>query len=429
MNIHRAFRAILAFLVVAVVCLGGSPGAHSQGTSPATLRLISQTPFTTPAHPTLRVTVAATNTSDQPLQNLSVGIQIGEPIRSRTQYLESMVSGPGPSALFALAFPQPGTLDPGMTHRYTVTLDVTTAHLSTFDSLVYPAQIDLRSGVTEVATLNTALVHIVRTPEDPLRFTWWVEITAPPPLNPEGQLSDPSFEASIAPGGSLRSEVDALRHVATDPSRGDPIDLVVEPSVIDALVAMAGGYDRTDGTSVAAGEKGALDAATMLALLKSAAAAPSVQVSSLPFSGPIIPSLLSSGLASDLSLQRTVGDAVIHAALGVDPTPAVARPPQGQLDDVSVDALALGGAGTILADANTVARPSLPNDYSPLPTASLDTAAGNHVDLVLPDPDSEALIQDPALAADPVRSAQILFGELATIWRESPVPSPPTVRG
>ena len=59
-----------------------------------------------------------------------------------------------------------------------------------------------------------------------------------------------------------------------------------------------------------------------------------------------------------------------------------------------------GHGGTALA----------PERLPPLPTASLDTNAGNSVDLVLPDPDTEALLQDPGLAADPVRSAQVLFG-------------------
>ena len=429
MNIHRATRAILTFLIVVAACLGTSLGAHAQAPSTVTLRLVSQTPYTTLQRPDLRVVIDAVNASDQTLPDLAVGIQIGEPIRSRTQYLESMTSGPGSSPLFALPFPQSGELAPGETRRFTVTLDVTTAHLSADDSLVYPAQIDLRAGVSQVATLNTPIVNIVRAPEEPLKFASWAEVTAPPPLNPAGQLADPAFEASIAPEGSLGGEVAALRTLATDPNRGGPLDLVVQPSVIDALISMSDGYDRTDGTHVDAGEKAALDAATTLASLRIVAQAPDTQVSSLPFSGPIIPSLLSSGLASDLTLQRTLGDTVVNDALGVHPVTTVARPPQGQLDEVSVDALALGGATTLLADATTVARPLLPNDYSPLPTASLDTTAGNSVDLVLPDPDTEALLQDPELAADPVRSAQVLFGELATIWRESPVPSPPTVRG
>jgi hypothetical protein len=429
MTTHRASRATLTFLVVVTACLSAPPGARAQSPAVVTLRLASQTPFTTLKHPTLRVIVDAANASDQTLEDLSVGIQIGEPIRSRTQYHESMTTGPGPSPVFALTFPQTGTLAPGDTHRFTLVLDVTTANLASDDSLVYPAQIDLRTGLVQVATLNTALVHLVREPEEPMRFSWWAEITAPPPLDPSGRLADPAFEASIAPEGSLAGEVDALQQLATDPSRGEPIDVVIEPSVVDALVVMADGYERTDGTAVAAGDKDALGAAAILAALRDIAAAPEVQLSTMPFAGAVLPSLLSSGLTSDLVSQRTLADTVINDALGVRPVLSVARPPQGQLDEASVDALVQGGATTILADADTVARPPVANDYAPLPTASLDTTAGSHADLVLPDPDTEALLQDPELAADPVRTAQLMFGELATIWREAPVPSPPAVRG
>lgn len=429
MKTHRASRATLALFVVAAACLSASPGAHAQSPPAVTLRLVAQTSFTTPQHPILRVVIDATNTSSQTLGELSVGLQIGEPIRSRTQYQASLTGVTGPSPLFALSFPQTGTLAPGHTQRYGVTLDVTTAHLSADDSLVYPAQIDLRTGLTQVATLTTAIVHLVRIPEEPLLFTWWAEITAPPALDPAGHLADPAFEASIAPHGSLAGEVGALRRMATDPKRAQPIDLVLEPSVIDALVSMSDGYQRSDGTSVAAGDAGAIDAQTVLASLKDVAIAPNVQVSSMPFAGPIIPSLLSSGLGSDLALQQTEADTEINAALGIHPVLSVARPPQGALDVPSLDALVDGGATTILGDADTVARPAVANDYAPLPTATLATTAGDQAGLVLPDPGTQALLQDPQLSTDPVRTAQIMFGELATIWRESPVPIPPTVRG
>ena len=78
-----------------------------------TLRLVSQTPYTTLERPDLRVVMDAVNGSDQTLRDLAVGIQIGEPIRSRTQYLESMSSGPGSSPLFALPFPQARGPRPG----------------------------------------------------------------------------------------------------------------------------------------------------------------------------------------------------------------------------------------------------------------------------------------------------------------------------
>jgi hypothetical protein len=45
------------------------------------------------------------------------------------------------------------------------------------------------------------------------------------------------------------------------------------------------------------------------------------------------------------------------------------------------------------------------------------------MNLVLPDPQVQALLADPELIADPVRAAQAVLGEIATIWREQPVPA------
>ena len=430
MRTHRASRATLALLIVVAACLSASPGARAQSPPPVTLRLVSQTPFTTPKHPTLRVVIDAANDSDQTLEDLSVGIQIGEPIRSRTQYQESLAGVTGTLSAVRAAVPPDRDAGAPVTRRYGVTLDVTTAHVSSDDSLVYPAQVDLRTGLTQVATLTTAIVHLVRIPEEPLRFTWWVEVTAPPALDPAGHLADPAFEASIAPEGSLGGEVAALRRLATDPHRHDAIDLVLEPSVIDALVAMSDGYERTDGTSVAAGDAGALDAQTMLASLKAVALAPDVQISAMPFAGPLIPSLLSSGLASG---SRAAADRGRHrdrrragrpsGPLGGAPSPGRAgrgerRRPGGRRGHDDPGRRRHRGAAP---RSRTTTRPP--------PTATLGTVAGDNATLVLPDPDTEALLADPTLSTDPVRTAQIMFGELATIWRESPVPIPPTVRG
>ena len=186
--------------------------------------------------------------------------------------------------------------------------------------------------------------------------------------------------------------------------------------------------------AVEAGKDGAANAAALLATLRSLAQAPGVQVSTLPFSAPLIPSLLSNGLSDDLVRQRSAGDAIVSTALGVTPAPEVARPPEGALDDGAIEALALGGASTLLGDVGTVERPAQPNGFAPLPTATLTTPSGTQMPVVLPDPGTEGLLLDTTLQADPVRSAQVVFGELATIWRESPVPAPqqdgtPTVRG
>ena len=387
------------------------------------LTLQAQTPFTSLKDPVLRVLVAARNDSEQTFSALSVEITIGQPIRSRNQYEGSLVAGPGLSPLVARGFPQKGTLEPGQTRTFDVSIDVAASGLDPGDSLVYPAQVDVRSAGTPIAALNTPIVNIVRAPEQPMRMAWWAEVTAAPAFDPSGKLADPAFEASVAPEGSLGAEVAALVGLATDPARSDPIDLVIEPAVLDQLSRMAAGYERVDGSTVAAGKDGAANAATLLASFREVARAPGVQLSAMPFAAPQIPSLLENGLAADLERQRLAGDATMEAVLGSTGTSVVTRPPDGALDQATVDELARAGTTTILADAGTVIRPAQANDFAPLPSASLTTSAGGTTQLILPDPGTQALLDDPGLLADPVRAAQAVFGELATIWRESPVPA------
>ena len=50
------------------------------------------------------------------------------------------------------------------------------------------------------------------------------------------------------------------------------------------------------------------------------------------------------------------------------------------------------------------------------------TDDGAVLDLVMPDPGVQALLGDPTLLADPVLAAQAVLGDLATVWREQPVP-------
>ena len=101
---------------------------------------------------------------------------------------------------------------------------------------------------------------------------------------------------------------------------------------------------------------------------------------------------------------------------------STARPPQGDLDEPSLQWLADRGTTTALVQADTVERPAQPNDFAPLPAATLTTADGSSLELVLPDPGVQGLLGDPLLLDDPVRAAQAVLGELATIWREQPVP-------
>lgn len=433
MTIFRALGALTSFLLLASTLL--VPGWARAQEPIVELTLQAQTPYTTPDTSDVKLVIRARNTGDTPIEDLSVGFTIGEEIRSRLDYENSLVEGPTGTLIYVNTDGQPGTIDPGASRTFRIRLDLGSLDLvSDTDSLVYPARVDLRSGGTQIATLDTPLVHLVRIPEVPIQLAWWSEFGAPIAFDPQGRLDDPAFEAAIAPEGGLAQQVDAIATSIVGSDEPVAIDLVVVPAVLDQLARMSDGYERVDGEVVQADEPPATDASALLRSLREIAAEPDVGVIATPFAAPMLPSLLSGGLAPDLEQQEALGVATIDARLTSTPTPTVARPPGGEVDDASLTWLASHGVTTILADPDSVVRPQQPNDFAPPPVATSSAGTGVPLDLVLPDPDVQGLLGDPVLLADPVRAAQAVFGELATIWREQPVPGPQpdgteTVRG
>jgi len=423
MSINRAARGLLALAIFLIAAFVDAPAGRAQGSAPVALTLVSQTPWSTVKDPVLELAVRADNAGAEAIGDLTLGVTIGSAVRSRTAYETALTEGPE-LPIFAVTPPEKGTVEPGGTRRFRTSIDLSTiGGISRTDSSVYPMRIDLRSAGTQVAVLDTAVIFVVRTPEVPLLLSTTIEMTAPPAFDPEGRLVDTAFEASIAPTGSLSAQVAALDRLASG-TQVSPIDLVIQPSLLDQLARMADGYERADGTTVDADTDGAARAAAVLADLRHAVSSALVHVSAMPFSAPTIPSLIASGLSTDLATQQAAGRELVRTVLDVQPGSTVARPPEGALDDAAVASLAALGATTILGDADTVERPPQPNEFAPPPTATL-AVGGQTIDLVLPDVATQALLAQPGFLDDPVRAAQATIGELATVWREQPVPSQP----
>ena len=423
MNLRRTAGGLLVIALLLLPNLTVEQTARAQEISGVSLLLVSQTPWATLQDPVIEIAVKARNEGAVSLGDLSIGITIGPAVRSRNVYEATLTGGPG-LAIDATTIAQEGSLEPGGERRFHLEpIDLSAVgDISQVDSLVYPLRVDLRSGGTPVAVIDAPIIFLVREPEAPLLLSTTIELSAPNGLGPDGRLADPGFEDAIAPGGTLGAEVAALHRLATEMTR--PIDLVIQPSLLDQLQRMSDGYERTDGTQVPEGSSAATDADALLRSLRETVEVPVVQVVALPFSGPTVPSLLSSGLTGDLAAQEARGIDTVRAVLGVDPVSTVARPAVGALDDEAVAALAALGATTILGDAGTVERPPQPNEFAPPPTASL-AVGGQAIALVLPDPGTQALLATTGFLDDPVRAAQATLGELAVIWREQPVPSSP----
>ncbi len=430
MSIQRATRALLV-AGAALAALAASLPATAQGNTDVSLSLVQQTPWTTARHPMETFVLHAENDGTTSVSDLSVTVTIGDVLRSRTEYNSLLDNGLTTPPIFAVTFQQDGSLDPGQPRRFEVAVDLSTTQIQSKpgdDSAVFPAQIDLRTSNQTIASLAVPLIRVLQRPEAPLQIAWWIEVAAPPAIDPDGKLAAPGIEVAIAKRGWLRSEVEAVAGLR-EQKRAESINVVVEPALLNELLQMSHGYARADGSTVAAGTGSAADAAAVLEDLRQIAADPDVSLSALPYAAPEIPSLLEAGLAGDVEAQRTLGDERTEAILGVRPTHFIARPPAGALSDAAIDTLAGEGALTLLANTDTVARPEQENEFAPPPVASVTTDRGATVRLILPDPSVRAMFDRPELSNDPARLAQTVFGELALIWREQPVPGGGVVRG
>jgi hypothetical protein len=428
MRTSRAPRLALALLLAFPFAV---PARAQVETPVAAIRLLSQTPWTTQQDPLLRLSVHVRNVSDADIADPAIVWTLGSKVSSRLQYEAALREGPT-SVSSADTITLPHDLAAGTSEVVPIPIDTAqTGGISSDDSGVYPLEVELRSDDQPLAALTTAAIHLVQVPpEQPVFFSWWTEIAAPVAFGPDGTLIDRGFEDTLATGGGVVAQVAAIADLVADPDAGPAaVDLIVSPAALDQLRQAADGYRRSDGQTVGVDAAAPSAAASTLHLLRQIAADPQVHVHGMPFAAPRLPALLGAlRLRPHLATQWSVGDSTVERLMGVRPDPTVARPPGLALDQASVDELAGRGVTTVLGAADSVGRPLQPNDFAPPPAALLSTAAGAPIDLVLPDPGTQALLEDVELRRDPMLAAQAALGELATIWREIPV-DPTIARG
>jgi hypothetical protein len=408
--------------------------AHAQDEPPtASIQLVSQTPWTTPDDPELRLVVRIRNEGSTSIDAPEVGWTLGPRIGARDQYEAALRDGPSFATAADTTF-LPSPLAPGEAEE--VALELDTASITAIaedESGVYPLQVELRNEGEPIVALTTAAIHVAQPPQVRVLFSWWTELDVPIAFGPDGRLLDPTFEETLAAGGGVVAQVRALASLAERAGRPasaiEPaFDVVISPATLDQLEQAADGYRRLDGSQVPEEAAAPTAARETLRSLRELASSPAVALHAVPFAAPRIPTL-ASVLGSHLDEQWALGDATFERLLGEPPDPTVARPPALAFDEATLDRLAERGTTTVLGAADSVARPTDELERAPAPAAVVTTAAGTPVRIVLPDPSTQALVEDPELRRDPVLLAQATLGELATIWREQPVPEPPTVRG
>ena len=431
----RPIMRRLSPLVLVLVCLLAlpAPATSAQELPSVRLTLLSQTPwncptateafppdpaepFACPGGPDLVVRFRAENLGTETLGELAIGVTLYSRILTRNAYQDSLVADP-PIVIDGETLQRTGAIAPGSSRDFEIGLTLGSG-IDTDESGVYPLKVDLRSGISSVAELRTPVVFLVREPEVPLDLSWTFVLHHPITFAPDGTFTDPSIEVALEPGGRLHGEIRSLLALAADPGL-TPVDVAVSPVLLTQLGRMRDGYAVVDGDAVRqvpAGVGGAALAARAVLDMQTIAAAPNVDLTALPFSTPELPSLYGGGLGRDADLQLEQGRSVVAEFLGTDPVPAVLRPPGAALDDVTLRNLPGAGITTLLVGPETVAPVAQPLGFAGPATTALAEGA---LSAIVPEPTTDALLAANA-GTDPVRAAQVMLGELATIWQEQP---------
>jgi len=409
---RRPLIRALAPVFVAGALWFAAPAAHAQTSPSVALRLVSQSVWNGPRRP-LVLSFSATNNSTAAFGQLSAELILMTPARSRTTYELSLHSDPT-STLLANPFPQTGSLEPGQTRTFVLpqSLNLLTALNET---VIYPMRIELRSQDSVIGTLRTPLIFLSEAPKVPLNVvSTWI-LWEPLQLRPDGALGPGPIETDITQGGRLDAMVSGIQLLG----RGRA-DVVVSSVLLDELDQMARGYRAIDSTGssrmVPKGEAGALDASRLLAGLQKIASRPGIELVSMPFGDPGIPSLVGAGLGKDVHPLTVRGNALARTLLHSSPAVEVARPLFSELDGGALTTLIRLGTRTVLLDPAYVPTPPGLR-FSPPALARL--SVGNRsVTALLPDTGAAAIAT--AYQADPVLDAHAVLGELAAIWLEFP---------
>jgi hypothetical protein len=252
-------RRLSRYLVLPCLLLLLAPPARAQDSSEVLLRLIRQTPWNDPTHTSLSLDVRAVNRTSGALSDLSVGLTIFTPARSRSAYHQSLEQDPeGSSAILALVPPVTGEVGEGSSRTFHLSMDLTVL-AQRDETAIYPMKVELRSHDRPVATLRSPVIFVSEPPKSPLDLTWTFVLSAPILYGPDGSFRTPVLERQVEHGGQIRAEVEALASLAARP-RAPSVDVAIAPQLLEQLNRMRDGYSvEVDGErrQVPAGKDGA----------------------------------------------------------------------------------------------------------------------------------------------------------------------------
>ncbi|HUY44830.1 MAG TPA: DUF6049 family protein [Streptosporangiaceae bacterium] len=378
----------------AVTQAAGIRDTRTQGarTQQVTIAIASISPQI--ARPGQQVTVTGTvsNGTQGAVSGLTVQLRSSSSTLNSRGDLANYAAGNLASAVDApvagTQVPLTGTLLPGATQHWTVSVRTATLGLTGFG--VYPLAAEVDSGGVALNTEHTFLPFWPGSPAAAglarrVKIAWIWPLIGPPEQAACPALLTNNLATDLASSGRLGRLVAAG---STPAASSADLTWAIDPSLLSSAALMEHPYQvgGTAGCSGAVRQRASPAARAWLTQLRSVTAAQDFFVT--PYADVDTSALTHAGMGTDLQRAYLKGDRVAHTWLGGVQRPArqpgggVAWPAGGVADYGVLGSLAADGIGTVVLKS-TLMPPAAPAQYTPSAVTSTPDGvnAGLHVAL------------------------------------------------
>jgi hypothetical protein len=429
----------------------GPTGSPPPPALPVTVQLRSLTPLAPQPGDDVVLTGTLHNETHDPVTNLDVSLRYrSDRVGSRSEFDDYATTATGSlpprQAESATAALTHTTLQPGATTSFTLRVPVDSLGLDRRSWQVYEigVQVDGTTPAAGTQTVGRLRTFLPWAPTDvpgvglPTRVAWiWPLVDRPHRLVGSTWLDD-DLATSLAPGGRLDRLLSAgvaaeqqhsrrprprtarerqLHIVPKSPPAVHPVPVTwaIDPMLVQDVGAMTSGYRVTTGRTTQPGH-GTPYAVGWMASLRSAVSRG--EVLALPYADTDIVATTRAGMGSEVQVAINNGQKTLMAALNTPPL-TYAWPPDGEVDQRTLDSLFAAGVKTVVLDG--AALPILGGEPAETPGAHAVVHARDDLDALLVDDGLRAVI-DAGMAnraLEPL-ALQRFLAELLMVQAELP---------
>lgn len=411
--------AAVLMLAVQLIALVGTatPARSAPGDRPVEIVIESITPEVGAPGTVIEIRGRFVNTTDIPVTDLSVRLQRGAALDTRTDLADND-SDPVEANDSSTRFVELSRTLAGsgvLPFTYTTTPE----ELRVSASGAYPVLVNVngRAGSDPESRVGEQVILLPYFAQPPTGITglsWLWPLVATPERNAAGVFTGSELAESLGPAGRLDQALAAIEKPpeadGSSPAP-DPVTLAVDPALLEEVqVLAAGDYQVLVGGQQQTSSAASTDAANWLTRLRALAA--NLPVVPLPYADPDLAALISRGErpAVERLLPDGASGGLIQEILGVSPDQSIAWPPDGSAANPAVmDTVAEHGASQVIAEDRLTFFPG-PDSETLGPISTLQTQSGPITALVgdhvlsgllqadLTEPGAQAMAQQRFLA-------------------------------